>query len=178
MADLGDLLRRGVTQGAPPDSSVPEEPKLRADIAGRRDLIEWMRQNGRTFNSTNLLNSRELRNSREALLSILSPAQYGQLYHYGFIEQWGKSGVLYRIHYVRGNNVSLIENGDTHASIGLCCYIYSDCRDDIIVSNVLALRTDDSSFRATACYEPPYEAKIDDKYYGLMHRASSRFLRW
>lgn len=143
---------------APP--GVPEKPELPRDIASRKLLIEFVEDNARAFRTV-----RPWSVSRQALIAILTDEQYAQLYHYGFVEQWGHLGTrLYRVHYRRGNNVSVFPLRRTRAVSGLCCFVHSECFDDTIISNILALRTDEDEFRRTACSEPPLEMIYDEGY--------------
>lgn len=175
MADLSSL-RRGVEQGAPPGSpGEPEKPALPSDLATRPNLIGWVEGNGDKFRTYGSLYIRERRASRATLLAILTPLQYAQLFYYGFAEQQGKSGCLYRVHWIKGNNVSVFAKGDTHASAGLCCFVCTESHDDTIISNILALRTDEAEYRRKSCSEPPYEVKTDEHYFNSRR---PRLLRW
>jgi len=149
-------------KSAPP--GVPEKPELPWDIAGRRGILGFVEVNAKNFR----LGPWDA--ARQALIAILSDEQYAQLYHYGFIEQRGQSGtILYRVHWHRGNNVSVFPHMRKYATAGLSCFVYSECLDDTIISNILALRTNEVEFCATACSEPPFESRHDDGY--AMHDA-------
>jgi len=152
--------RRGadwITGGAPP--GIPDKPDLPLDIVGSKEIIEFIERNALAYRE-----NRDSRQSRAALIAILSVEQYAQLYHYGFVEQRGRSGKLYRIHWHRGNNVSVFQPGDKCASTGLSCFVMSECFDDTVISNILALRTDEDKFCRTACNEPTFESKVDYSY--------------
>jgi hypothetical protein len=172
-----DLSRRGVEQGAPP-WLPPDKPELPNDLARRPVLKEWVEGNAQKFRLYGATYISERQASRATLLAILTPVQYAQLYHYGFAEQQGKSGTLYRVHWNRGNNVSVFPRGETHAQMGLCCFVCTESHDDTIISNILALRTDEAEYRRKACSEPPFEVKFDEYYYHDAKRPRPRLFRW
>lgn len=147
-----------MNNGAP--SGIPDKPELPKDIAGKTGIIEFIEENAAAYRR----NREGNKVSRAALIAILSVEQYAQLYHYGFVEQRGRSGKLYRIHWHRGNNVSVFQRGDTYATSGLSCFVMSESFDDTIISNILALRTNEDQFRRTACSEPTFESKVDYGY--------------
>jgi hypothetical protein len=132
-----------------------------------------MRKDAGSYASSELTDdmTTRLNGLRQTLWNMLSDEQKATWYHFGFIEikEWrSREGGMfrakhrssrymvdgfYRIHH-RGSSglASVIDGPEGRAMTGLCCYQpYREFEIENTISNVLALRTDNTTFEMHAC---------------------------